>query len=262
MPFHEGVPDVETPLAEIMAEMKRAEELRRIAEETERGVTKFERQIGIYEVEEKALTLSIQKIEEQLAKEREKLTALQAGQERAAGELEAAKVIHAEARTAVPDAGAIRARLADVEAANARVRANAARAEAQAGAEALKAAADEQHEIVIAADEEKRRLLANAQFPVQGLGIGEDGVTFGGVPFAQAASNEQLRVSIAIGIALNPKLKVLLIRNGNMLDEDSLAAIAKQAEEAGAQLWIEWVTKDAEGMSVMIEDGRIVRETV
>jgi hypothetical protein len=92
---------------------------------------------------------------------------------------------------------------------------------------------------------------------VPGLGLSDDGVTFGGLPFAQASSSEQLRVSVAIGLALNPKLKVLLIRNGNMLDDDSLKAVAAQAEEAGAQVWCEWVTSNPEGVSVMIEDGRV-----
>ena len=82
-------------------------------------------------------------------------------------------------------------------------------------------------------------------------------MTFGSLPFSQASSSEQLRVSVAIGLALNPKLKVLLIRSGNLLDDDSLKAVAAQAEAAEAQVWVEWVTANAEGVSVMIEDGRV-----
>ena len=93
--------------------------------------------------------------------------------------------------------------------------------------------------------------------PVPGLELGDDYVMFNKVPLEQSSTAEQLRVSVAIGLSLNPKLRVLLIRNGNMLDEDSMALVAKQAEEANAQLWCEYVTADAEGCSVFIEDGEV-----
>jgi hypothetical protein len=65
-----------------------------------------------------------------------------------------------------------------------------------------------------------------------------------------------LRVSVAIGLALNPKLRVLLIRDGSLLDEDSLRLIGEMAEKADAQLWIERVEDG--GATVIIEDGSIV----
>jgi hypothetical protein len=65
-------------------------------------------------------------------------------------------------------------------------------------------------------------------------------------------------VSVAIGLALNPKLKVLLVRNGNLLDDDGLKALSEMADASGAQVWMELVTKDAGGVTVMIEDGHVV----
>jgi len=65
-------------------------------------------------------------------------------------------------------------------------------------------------------------------------------------------------VSVAIGVALNPQLKVLLIRNGNMLDKASLASVAEQAEAAGMQVWVEMVAEDKDGMTVMMVDGEVV----
>lgn len=260
MPQFDGVPTAEIPMKEISDEMLHAEELRRAAEEAERRNEQIKHRIDVYGIEERALALSIRKIEEQLEAERAKLKALQDG--RAAAEAARTEVGRAAvaARAAVPDAGAIRARLAEAEAANARVRANAAKAAAQAAAERTKHDIDVQHEIVIKSDEQKRAMIAAAKFPVEGLGLSDDGVTFGGLPFSQASSSEQLRVSVAIGLALNPTLRVLLIRSGNTLDEDSLAAVAAQAEAADAQVWIEWVTKNPEGVSVMIEEGRVAQE--
>jgi hypothetical protein len=170
---------------------------------------------------------------------------------------EARKITYDAAQADVPDVAVLRTRLAEVEATNAKVRANATRTAAQGEVTVLHGEVAVQHKAIADAEEEKANALKAAQFPVPGLGLSDDGVTFGGFPFGQAASSEQLRVSVAIGLALNPTLKVLLIRNGNMLDEESLAAVAKQAEEASAQLWVEWVGTDASEVSVMIENGEV-----
>lgn len=106
-------------------------------------------------------------------------------------------------------------------------------------------------------DREKERMIAEAEFPVPGLAFGEDGLMFNGVPFAQASSAEQLRVSVAMGIAQNPDLRVLLIRDGSLLDKDSMAAIAAMAAKADYQVWVERVGDEDAG-AVVIEDGLVV----
>jgi len=59
-----------------------------------------------------------------------------------------------------------------------------------------------------------------------------------------------------MGLAMNPKLKVLLIRDGSLLDEDNLKLIADMAKEADGQVWIERVGKGEE-VSVIIEEGEV-----
>lgn len=108
-------------------------------------------------------------------------------------------------------------------------------------------------------DGEKEQRLAEAEFPVKGLSFSETGVLLNGLPFDQASSAEQLKVSIAMGIAMNPKLKVLLIRDGSLLDDQSLATVAEMAEEHDAQVWIERVSKGDE-CQVIIEDGMILED--
>ena len=105
-------------------------------------------------------------------------------------------------------------------------------------------------------DEQKASQLSNAKFPVAGLSFDEDGVLYQGVPFAQASSAEKLRVSVAMGIALNPDLKVLLIRDGSLLDDNNLKVIAEMADKSGHQIWLERVGKGKE-CSVIIEDGMV-----
>ncbi len=110
-------------------------------------------------------------------------------------------------------------------------------------------------------DKQKQELLASAKFPVEGLSFNEHGVTYNDVPFSQCSSAEQMRVSLAMGISLNPKLKVMLIRDGSLLDEDNLKMISDMSEEAGAQVWIERVS-DGDEVSVIIEDGQVLEGKV
>lgn len=105
-------------------------------------------------------------------------------------------------------------------------------------------------------EEEKTSALANAKFPIDGLGLGEDGVIFEGIPFNQCSQAQRIRVSVAMGLAMNPELKILLIREGSLLDSKNLAMIAEMAEKADAQIWIERVGKGSE-CSIIIEDGEI-----
>lgn len=104
-------------------------------------------------------------------------------------------------------------------------------------------------------DAERELAISTAKFPVDGLGLGEDGVTFNGLPLEQASGAQKLRISVAMGIALNPELRILLIRDGSLLDESSLAMVAQMAEDADAQVWIERVGEG--GASVVIEDGAV-----
>lgn len=103
---------------------------------------------------------------------------------------------------------------------------------------------------------EKTRRIADADYPIEGLGLDDEQVLFNGLPFDQASGAQKLRVSAAIGIAANPALKVLLVRDGSLLDKKSLAMLAEAAERADAQIWIERVGED-EMTSIVIEDGHV-----
>jgi DNA repair exonuclease SbcCD ATPase subunit len=100
------------------------------------------------------------------------------------------------------------------------------------------------------------KAVESVRYPIDGLQVTERGVELNGLPFAQASSSEQLRTSVAMGFALHPELRVLLIRDGSLLDEDALAAVTEMATAAGGQVWIERVS-DGDEVSVVIEDGAI-----
>lgn len=155
------------------------------------------------------------------------------------------------------DTSPLESQLATVEETNAQIRANnGQRAHAARKAE-LRDRYNALTERLTELDEQKAQTLASATFPVPGLGFDEHGVTFQGVPFSQASSAEQIRVSLAMAMALNPKLRVLRIKDGSLLDEDTLAAIREQVAGNDFQLWLERVG-DADEGAVIIEDGAVL----
>lgn len=105
-------------------------------------------------------------------------------------------------------------------------------------------------------DKTREAGLAAAEFPVPGLGFDDDGVTLDGVPFAQASAAEQLRVSVAMAMALNPKVRIIRITDGSLLDSENLALIEEMAGANGFQVWIERVDESG-AVGVVIEDGEV-----
>lgn len=154
------------------------------------------------------------------------------------------------------DLAAIEARIAEADEVNTRVRENKAFSDVDLKAEQTEAKAEALTREIEAIDQQKAEALAAAKFPIPGMSFDENGVLLNGLPFAQASSAEQLRASVAMGLALNPKLKVLLIRDGSLLDADSLRMVSEMAAAADGQCWVERVSEGDE-VSVIIEDGTV-----
>lgn len=124
-------------------------------------------------------------------------------------------------------------------------------------AEASKKESEELTARIEARKADKARKIASAKMPLEALSISEDGkVTLSGVPFEQASDAEQLRASIAMAMALNPKLRVIRVRDGSLLDEDSLALVAQMAAEKDYQVWIESVDSSGK-IGFVMEEGHL-----
>ena len=108
---------------------------------------------------------------------------------------------------------------------------------------------------------DRRLMIEAADMPLEGLGFGDDGlITYNRIPFSQASQSEQLRISTAIGMKLNPG-GVILIRDGSLLDTEHLAMLEEMTDKAGACVWIERVS-DGEQIGFTIEDGNLVEKNV
>ena len=103
---------------------------------------------------------------------------------------------------------------------------------------------------------DKQAAIGAAQLPIAGISFGEGAVMLNAVPFDQASDAEKLRASVEMAMAANPKLRVIRIRDGSLLDEDGLRLIAEMADARDCQVWIERV--DGSGkVGIVLENGAI-----
>jgi DNA repair exonuclease SbcCD ATPase subunit len=242
MPNHPDAPAEEVSVSELAEELERRTEQNRTNDEKRRKVTAAAQSVADIERE-------IEEIRKRLDTETERLA-------EAAKKHESWKKLADGLEDAKPEE--IRDQMRNAEAVNGMVRENQKRISILAQVERKESEAKAYTDRIAAIDSEKGEALAKANFPVDGLAFDENVVTFGGIPFTQCSSAEQLRVSVAMGLSLHRDLKLLLIRDGSLLDADSLRMVEEMAKEADATIMIERVG-DGEEVSVVIEDG-LVRE--
>lgn len=113
-------------------------------------------------------------------------------------------------------------------------------------------------EKIAALQQKKRDEISAAQMPIDGLTFTDEGVLFDGLPFDEKTQSRSniLKVSLAIGMYLNPTLKVLTSKSGNELDADNLKVVADMIRDKDYQLWMEKVD-DTGKVGIHIEDGSV-----
>ncbi len=105
-------------------------------------------------------------------------------------------------------------------------------------------------------DEQKAAALSAAAMPIDGLDIDEDQVLFDDVPLSQASGARQFQISLAIAAALSPDLGDIWIKEGVLLDANSMKATEQFAQENGLQVWVERVG-EGEDDCIILAEGEI-----
>lgn len=154
------------------------------------------------------------------------------------------------------DTAEIEKQIADLEATNRKVRENQSYGKSLAAVNAMGEQITADYRAIQQAEADKANALANVKLPLEGLSVDENGVTYNGIPLSQVNHASQVEISMAIGMALNPKLRVMLI-DGNGLDSDTKKAIYDLAAKHDFQVWQEVVTDGETACGVVIEDGTV-----
>lgn len=101
-----------------------------------------------------------------------------------------------------------------------------------------------------------KKLESTAAFPVKGLQFTDDGLLFNDIPLDQLSQAQKIKVGMAVSMAMNPKMRVILCREASLLDEENLQVIREIAEKKDYQIWMERV--DSTGKTgIVIEEGEV-----
>lgn len=227
-----GTPDEPVNVSELVAEGERLRD-----ENT--GITAAQSSLVTYKQMLEAAKAEIAK-QEEIIKASEELIAK--------AEAVAAKPLHdlTELRAKVASANDVNRAVADKQRRN---QLKAQLAEATTEAEKLTAKVDANRSA-------RLKIMEGAQMPVPGLTLEDGMIKLNGIPFTQASTAEQLKVSVAIAMAANPKIRVIRIKDGSLLDDDNMALIRGMADEKDYQIWIERVDGSGE-VGVVMEEGHI-----
>lgn len=154
------------------------------------------------------------------------------------------------------DVQAIRARIDEADATNAMATRSEEKDRLRKEMAEKQALSDEHTKQIETIAAASAKAVIDAQLPVAGLSLTDTEVLFNGQPFEQASDAEQLRASIAIAGAMNPTLRVIRVRDGSLLDQESMDLLTRYADEHDMQVWIETVSSGRE-TAVVIESGSV-----
>ena len=104
--------------------------------------------------------------------------------------------------------------------------------------------------------DEKELKIKAAVMPIAGLEFDGEEIKYKGIHIDQTSQAEKIMIGLAIGIKEKPEIRILMVRNGSLLDKESMDTIKKVAKDNDFQVWIERVA-DGKGNELFIEDGEL-----
>jgi DNA repair exonuclease SbcCD ATPase subunit len=258
MPFHEDAPKDPLSTEEVQEALNAAIAHNKRVSELDANLVAIDREIDGYEADATKCEAEIKRLRELLSAESAKRIAIS---KKIADTTKAREEAYKEASSVQEiNEQEIVAKLASLSGENQKVQDNKAYHDHVRLLETKRKEAEEHSKQITAVDAKKRKLLEEAEYPIPELSISpEGGVMLSGVPLEQASAAESLRASMAIAIAMNPDFPVALIRDGSLLDENSLRLVEEMAAEKNCQVWVERVG-EGEECSVIISEG-VIKES-
>lgn len=250
---HEDVPTEEVKVADLMGDMEKLQAESKYRAEMEKLADDLKNR-------KEDLTLAADKLVKQIADLQKELVD-------ATNQIGVAKKAEGEARQKLEklpdrtaDITAVKEKIAKADDINARIRANRdwdrLEAEVKTSRGEYQKLTDRLKEIL----EERADVVAKAKWPIEGMEMNEDGLLMNGLPFEQASTSQRIMASVAVGMALNPKLRLLVCQHGSDLDNETLDALDEVVKAGNFQCLVEVVTRseyDEQRCAVVIENGRV-----
>ena len=253
-------PAKETPTQEVSvtALADEHQRLRQLAEtEAEKDETARQAEIAVGECTRQLLeaNATIEKLAKELELARGVVKQRKSQQDAARELFQSAASISKAKKDYTAEIATARASMVNAETTNRTIRAAAQYRQTQAQLKTAEDCAKKWDDKLTALETGRAQALAAAKFPVPGMSIDAEGViTLNKIPIERASTMEQIFIGIDLFVAADPTLKVAFIRDGSLLDSDSMKAIAEKAKAKGLQVWIERV-EDNSPAAIQIIDG-------
>ncbi len=151
-------------------------------------------------------------------------------------------------------------RIAEAASTNSKISDNKEYDEAERRLAALRKESEDYTKQMRQIDEDIADALAKAKFPVEGMSITDSEVVLNGLPFSQASRRQRIMASVDVGIALNPKLRLLVSQDGSDLDLETLEVLEQKLKDSDFQMLVEFVTRgksDEDLCAVVMTDGEV-----
>jgi myosin heavy subunit len=207
-----------------------------------------------------------EKLAEEETRLRERLTEVERLRKESEASIPGLEKAAAEAEKMEPiDETEIREQIDSVDQVNRAVEAKKRKAELEEIVKDLRGKSQKMTDEIKSIDQEKQDRLENAKWPLPNLSLDDSGVLLNDLPFEQASKAERVVASVKVGMALNPKLRLLVCEDGNDLDNDTMAALDNVLKENDFQMLLEYVTRSEEDeaqCAVVFHDGELKSATV
>lgn len=146
--------------------------------------------------------------------------------------------------------------IANIDAINTKVRANAEKNRVQAEADELAGQYGDLTQQIESVKDQRMKLLDSADMPLPGLSVQDGELTYNGQKWDCMSGAEQLQVATVIVRKLNPDCGFVLMDKLEQMDPETLAAFGRWLEGEGLQVIATRVGTD-DTCSIIIEDGYI-----
>lgn len=239
----EDTPDNPIDVASVMAEIEQIRNYNAGVIVAENRKQSYEEQLGRIRSDIRTIESDIERLQKQLqdAKERE------------------SKGIKAIEELVVPtakDDGHLRIQVEQASKINATVEQKRQKAKMEKDLASKQAGADVYSDRIQARATRKAEAFKEAKMPISGLSFGDGEILFNEIPFDQLSAGEQLRISVSIAMAANPKLRIIRVKDGSLLDDEGLKTIQTAAAENDYQVWVE-KTDSSGKIGIYLEEGEI-----
>ena len=105
---------------------------------------------------------------------------------------------------------------------------------------------------------QKQTRLSETKMPIPGMSFTADGISINGIPFEQVNDADKLKTSVAMAMSLNPVLRVILIRNGSLLDHKNYQILKEMAQANDYTIFLERVDESGD-VGIVIEEGKVLK---